>query len=228
MGKARILFREDRIFRDRAEAGRILSGALKEFAGQDAVVLGIPRGGVVVAAQIAKAIDADLDVALTRKIGAPLQPELAIGALAESGQIYLNDLLAAQAGADEGYIEREKVRQAGVIKERAQQYRKVRSKIPLAGRLVIVVDDGVATGATMLATLWSLAREKPQRLVVALPVATDDAVDILAEAADEIVVLQVPIFLAGISQFYGDFSQTGDDEIVDILKDSLLWKGGKS
>jgi predicted phosphoribosyltransferase len=228
MGKARILFREDRIFRDRAEAGRILSGALKEFAGQDAVVLGIPRGGVVVAAQIAKAIDADLDVALTRKIGAPLQPELAIGALAESGQIYLNDLLAAQAGADEGYIEREKVRQAGVIKERAQQYRKVRSKIPLAGRLVIVVDDGVATGATMLATLWSLARERPQRLVVALPVATDDAVDILAEAADEIVVLQVPIFLAGISQFYGDFSQTGDDEIVDILKDSLLWKGGKS
>ncbi len=228
MGKARILFREDRIFRDRAEAGRILSGALKEFAGKDAVVLGIPRGGVVVAAQIAKAIDADLDVAVTRKIGAPLQPELAIGALAESGQIYLNDLLAAQAGADEGYIEREKVRQAGVIKERAQQYRKVRSKIPLAGRLVIVVDDGVATGATMLATLWSLAREKPQRLVVALPVATDDAVDILAEAADEIVVLQVPIFLAGISQFYGDFSQTGDDEIVDILKDSLLWKGGKS
>jgi len=228
MGKTRILFREDRIFRDRAEAGRILSGALKEFAGKDAVVLGIPRGGVVVAAQIAKAIDADLDVALTRKIGAPLQPELAIGALAESGQIYLNDLLAAQAGADEGYIEREKVRQAGVIKERAQQYRKVRSKIPLAGRLVIVVDDGVATGATMLATLWSLAREKPQRLVVALPVATDDAVDILAEAADEIVVLQVPIFLAGISQFYGDFSQTGDDEIVDILKDSLLWKGGKS
>ncbi len=228
MGKTRILFREDRIFRDRAEAGRILSGALKEFAGKDAVVLGIPRGGVVVAAQIARAIDADLDVALTRKIGAPLQPELAIGALAESGQIYLNDLLAAQAGADEGYIEREKARQAGVIKERAQQYRKVRSKIPLAGRLVIVVDDGVATGATMLATLWSLARERPQRLVVALPVATDDAVDILAEAADEVVVLQVPIFLAGISQFYGDFSQTGDDEIVDILKDSLLWKGGKS
>ncbi len=228
MGKTRILFREDRIFRDRAEAGRILSGALKEFAGKDAVVLGIPRGGVVVAAQIARAIDADLDVALTRKIGAPLQPELAIGALAESGQIYLNDLLAAQAGADEGYIEREKARQAGVIKERAQQYRKVRSKIPLAGRLAIVVDDGVATGATMLATLWSLARERPQRLVVALPVATDDAVDILAEAADEVVVLQVPIFLAGISQFYGDFSQTGDDEIVDILKDSLLWKGGKS
>jgi hypothetical protein len=228
MGKTRILSREGRIFQDRREAGRILSEALKGFREKEAVVLGIPRGGVVVAAQIAQALEADLDVALTRKIGAPLQPELAIGALAENGQVYLNELLAAQVGADEGYIERERARQAGVINERAQQYRKVRPKVPLAGRLVIVVDDGVATGATMLATLWSLAQERPQRLVVALPVATDDAVDILAEAADEVVVLQVPIYLAGISQFYSDFSQTSDDEVVDILEDSLLWKGGAS
>lgn len=227
MGRTRVFSHEDRIFQDRREAGRTLSEALKEFRGKDAVVLGIPRGGLVVAAEIARAIEADLDVALTRKIGAPLQPELAIGALPESGQIYLNSALAAQVGADEGYIDREKARQAGVIKERAQQYRKVRPKVSLAGRLVIVADDGVATGATMLATLWSLAQEKPQRLIVALPVATEDAVEVLAGAADDVVVLQVPIYLAGISQFYGDFSQTGDDEVVDILRESLAWKGQK-
>ncbi len=227
MGRTRIFSHEDRVFQDRREAGRILSEALKEFRGKDAVVLGIPRGGLVVAAEIARAIEADLDVALTRKIGAPLQPELAIGALSESGQVYLNSALAAQVGADEDYIEREKTRQAGAIKERAQQYRKVRPKASITDRLVIVTDDGAATGATMLATLWSLRQEKPQRLIAALPVVSGDAVEILAGAADELVVLQVPMYLAGISQFYGDFSQTSDDEVAGILKEFVVRRGRK-
>jgi len=227
MGRIRVISHEDRIFQDRREAGRFLSEALKEFRGRDALVLGIPRGGLVVAVEIAGAIGADLDVALTRKIGAPLQPELAIGALSESGQIYLSSALAAQAGADDGYIEREKARQAGVIKERAQQYRKVRPKASVTDRLVIVTDDGAATGATMLATLWSLRQEKPQRLIAALPVVSGDAVEILAGAADELVVLQVPMYLAGISQFYGDFSQTSDDEVEGILKEFAARRGRK-
>ncbi|MFB3918983.1 MAG: phosphoribosyltransferase [Candidatus Velamenicoccus archaeovorus] len=227
MGRIRVISHEDRIFQDRREAGRFLSEALKKFQGRDALVLGIPRGGLVVAAEIARAIGADMDAALTRKIGAPLQPELAIGALSESGQIYLNSALAAQVGADEEYIEQEKARQAGVIKERAQQYRKVRPKASVTDRLVIVTDDGAATGATMLATLWSLRQEKPQRLIAALPVVSGDAVEILAGAADELVVLQVPMYLAGISQFYGDFSQTSDDEVVGILKEFAARRGRK-
>ncbi|QAT16637.1 phosphoribosyl transferase domain protein [Candidatus Velamenicoccus archaeovorus] len=227
MGRIRVISYEDRIFQDRREAGRFLSEALKKFQGRDALVLGIPRGGLVVAAEIARAIGADMDAALTRKIGAPLQPELAIGALSESGQIYLNSALAAQVGADEEYIEQEKARQAGVIKERAQQYRKVRPKASVTDRLVIVTDDGAATGATMLATLWSLRQEKPQRLIAALPVVSGDAVEILAGAADELVVLQVPMYLAGISQFYGDFSQTSDDEVVGILKEFAARRGRK-
>lgn len=228
MGKTRILSYTDYVFQNRREAGKLLSEALKEFRRMDVLVLGIPRGGVVVAAEIARALGADLDVALTRKIGAPLAPELAIGAVSESGQVYLNSDLASQVGADEGYIEREKARQAGFIRERAQQYRKVRPKISLEGRIAIIVDDGVATGATMLATLWSLKQERPRQLVVALPVASGDAVDVLAGSADEVIVRQVPMYLSGISQFYDDFSQTGDDEVMEILREALLRKDKKS
>ena len=219
MDIVRIISHSNEAFRDRQEAGRLLADELKYLSGKETVVLGIPRGGVIVAAEVSRILKAKLDIVLSRKLGAPDNPELAIGAVTEDGKVFLNEALASQVGADKGYIESEKARQLLEIKERIKRFRKVKQNISLTGKTVIVTDDGVATGATMQAALIALRQGKPGKLIAALPVAAGEAVELLADYADEVIALRVPDYLGAIGQFYLDFSQSSDEEVLGILKD---------
>lgn len=219
MGKLRVVFYSDESFEDRKEAGRLLAAALKGFRGKDTVVLGIPRGGMVVAGEIAGALNSGLDIVLSRKLGCPGNPELAIGSVGEDGRLFLNQDLAFRVGADETYIETEKARQLSEIKKRVQLFRQFKAKVPLEGKTVIVTDDGVATGSTMQAALWASGRENPKRLIAAVPVGAGESVRFLADYADEVIVLRLPGDLQAIGQFYRHFDQTSDEEVLEILKE---------
>ena len=220
MGKLRVVFYSDESFEDRKEAGRLLAAALKGFRGKDTVVLGIPRGGMVVAGEIAGALNSGLDIVLSRKLGCPGNPELAIGSVGEDGRLFLNQDLAFRVGADETYIETEKARQLSEIKKRVQLFRQFKAKVPLEGKTVIVTDDGVATGSTMQAALWASGRENPKRLIAAVPVGAGESVRFLADYADEVIVLRLPGDLQAIGQFYRHFDQTSDEEVLEILKEA--------
>ncbi len=161
---------------------------------------------------------APLDIILARKIGAPGNPEFAIGAISEDGHVYLNQEYARRAGADEAYVEEEKKRQMAEIKRRAAIFRKVHPKIPLKDRTVIVTDDGVATGATFEAALWSARVEKPRKLIAAIPVGPEDTLRRLAQQADELVCLRMPETFYALSQFYSHFEQVDDDHVLEILR----------
>lgn len=217
MGKLRIVSHDDRPFEDRAEAGRLLGRELSGLRGQRAVVLGIPRGGLVVARELARQIEADLDIVLSHKLGAPDNPELAVGAVAEDGRLFLHQDLVGQLGVDSGYIEREKERQLAVLAQRTRQARRVLPRAALAGRLVIVTDDGVATGATLQAALWAARQQKPKKLIAALPVGPQETIARLAEDADEMVCLRAPYSFAAVGQFYIRFEQVEDDQVARIL-----------
>ena len=219
MGKLRVVFYSDESFEDRKEAGRLLAAALKGFRGKDKLVLGIPRGGMVVAGEIAGALNSGLDIVLSRKLGCPGNPELAIGSVGEDGRLFLNQDLAFRVGADETYIETEKARQLSEIKKRVQLFRQFKAKVPLEGKTVIVTDDGVATGSTMQAALWASGRENPKRLIAAVPVGAGESVRFLADYADEVIVLRLPGDLQAIGQFYRHFDQTSDEEVLEILKE---------
>jgi putative phosphoribosyl transferase len=204
-------------YANRREAGQRLSEGLAAYKEQHPLILGIPRGGVVVADTIARALDTDLDVVLTRKLGAPGNPELAIGAVSESGRVIMQPEIAAKVGAYEDYVEREKRRQLAEIQTRRRLYRGVLPKAPLQGRTVILVDDGVATGATMQASLWAAREEGPREVIVAVPVAPKDAVARLEGEADRVVCPYVPPYFYAIGQFYVDFGQVDDQEVMKIL-----------
>lgn len=207
----------EKSFANRREAGRLLGTALKEIVPSNALVLGIPRGGVVVAAAVADALDAELDVVLSRKLGAPGNPELAIGAVIEGGAMHLNEGIAGRLGVPRRYIEGEKAVQLERIAQRSEAYRKIRPRVDCAGRNVIVVDDGVATGATMMATLHGLRKAGSASLWCALPVGPSDTLEELAEIADEVVSLTSPAFFNAVGQFYEVFDQTTDEEVLDLL-----------
>lgn len=219
MDKARIVSYSDKPFADRVEAAKLLAKELREFRGKNAVVLGIPRGGIVIAKEIASALEARLDIVLTHKLGAPGNPELAIGAITEDGKIFLNEMLTSRMDAKSVYLKQEKERQLAVIKLRVEQYRKILAKAPLKDSIVIITDDGVATGATMKAALWAARQEHPRALIAALPVGPQDAIRELAQDADDVVVLRSPSFFGAIGQFYLDFSQVEDEEVLEILKE---------
>lgn len=180
-------------------------------------MLGIPRGGIVVAAEISRLLKAQLDIVLSRKLGAPGNPELAVGSISEQGKLFLNEDLASAVGADKSYIQAEKARQLAEIKNRIQLFRRVKAKAPLKGKTVIVTDDGVATGATMQAALWAIKKENPKELIAAIPVAAKESVELLAGFADETIVLRQPEYLGAISQFYLHFEQVSDKEVLNIL-----------
>lgn len=218
MGHIRIISESGEPFGDRVAAGRLLADYLQHLRGRNAVVLGIPRGGVIVAAQVARALDAELDVALTRKIGAPYNPELAIGAISESGNLVIDAALAPRTGANDAYIETQKLLQLQEISRRSMIYRTVRPKVTLKDRNVVITDDGVATGATMLASLMAARNENPASLICALPVGPRDTLAKLAEQADEIVCLRVPAYFEAVGQFFDDFRQTSDEEVILILQ----------
>lgn len=227
MGKLRILSRSSKPFDDRQEAGRLLAKELKLYRGQKAVVLGIPRGGIIVAQELARSIQADLDIVLAHKLRTPGYTELAMGSVAEDGSLFLNEEVIRELGIGEAYIEQEKERQLAEIKRRTELIRRVRSKVALGGRTVIVTDDGIATGATTQAALWAVRREHPQKLIVALPVGPEDTVMRLAEDVDEMICLRVPPSFAAVGQFYIKFSPVEDEEVLRILKEEREGGVGK-
>jgi putative phosphoribosyl transferase len=205
-------------FRSREEAGELLGAELERFRGNDTAVLGIPRGGVVVAKEAAGLLGSCLDIVLSRKLGAPHNPELAIGAISETGKVFLDDSIVSHTGASREYIKEEAARQASEIRRRSEIFRKILPKVALEGKTVIIVDDGLATGATMQASLWAARREKPKRLIAAVPVASGEAVDRVNCYCDETIVLRLPEFFGAVGQFYLNFNQTTDEEVIGILK----------
>ena len=213
-----IISNESGPFADREEAGRLLSRELKAYKGNNTVVLGIPRGGMIVAGSIARELGCGLDIIISRKLRAPGNPELAIGAVTENGKVFLNGGFAGASGADKGYISGEVAYQLGEIQRRISLFRAVKPKIGLKGKTVIVTDDGLATGLTMQAALWSARQENPEMIIAALPVAPQDSLEMIAETADRTVCLRVPRFFYGVGQFYRDFSQTDDEEVLEILR----------
>jgi putative phosphoribosyl transferase len=208
------------MFQDRGEAGRLLASELEEYRGKKVVVLGIPRGGIAVAVEIAKRLDADLDVILSRKLRSPLNQELAIGSLSENGKVFLNEDVIQQLDINEAFIKREIDIQSTEIVRRTALIRKVIPRISLENRIVIVTDDGVATGATFQAALWSVRQEKPIELVAAVPVGSEDAINKLASQADVTLCLRSPRFFSAVGQFYRNFNQIEDEEFLQILKEN--------
>ncbi len=207
------------IFRDRADAGERLAAALPQWRGKHPLVLAIPRGAVPMGAILADRLDGDLDVVLTRKIGAPGNQEFAIGAVDETGWTYVAPH-AASTGATPEYIEREVAAQLETMRRRRAQYTPARPPLDPAGRIAIVVDDGLATGATMITALHAVASKKPLRLICAVPVAAHDAVEKVRPYADEVVCLDASYDFFAISQCYLSFPQVDDNEVVAILRAS--------
>ncbi len=220
-GKLRILSHSQELFRDREEAGKLLAYELAKFREQSLVMLGIPRGGLVIARELARELKAELDVILSRKLRTPGHEELAMGSVAEDGTLFLNDEVIRELGVSSAYIEREKIYQLAEIAKRAKLIRRVRPKVPLKGKVVIVTDDGVATGATTQAALWSVRLEQPERLILALPVGPEDTVMILARDADETICLRTPPFFAAVGQFYSHFDPVEDEEMLRILQEEF-------
>lgn len=227
MGKLTIVSRSSQPYADRAEAGLLLARQLQNMglAKPGMVVLGIPRGGIILAYEIAHVINADLDIVLSRKMRAPGNPELAIGAASENGKIFLHRELVETIGVGEKYIREEQARQMAEIARRSELIRAVLPRVPLSGRDVIVTDDGIATGATMQAALWTVAQEKPSRLIGAVPVGPEDTLSELARDADEFVCLRSPPDFAAVGQFFRVFPQIEDEEVVAIMQEEARRKG---
>lgn len=206
-------------FRDRREAGQLLAEQLQFLQGREnLLVLGIPRGGVVVAAEVARALDAPLDVFIARKLGAPHNPELAVGAVASSGNVVLDEHLIAALRVPKSYLEAEIERQRAEIQRRMRVYRGNRPPPDFKDKVVILTDDGVATGATMRAAIQALKETDLQELIVALPVGPPDTVQELASMVDRMVCLHTPTFFWAVGGFYMDFSQTPDQEVIQLLR----------
>jgi putative phosphoribosyl transferase len=217
-------------FADRREAGRRLAGALARYSGTKALVLALPRGGVPVGFEVARALGAQLDVLVVRKLGAPGQPELGIGAVVDGAppQALINQALARMVGATPEYLEAEKDRQIAEIDRRKRAYRGDRPNPGIAGRTVIVVDDGIATGGTMKAALRALRSRGPERLVLAVPVAPADSLAELESECDEIVCLEQPALFRSVGNHYSDFSQTEDAEVVRLLAQARDLRGAQA
>ena len=204
-------------FADRNDAARRLGEALEEYRGRDALVLAIPRGAVPIGRIIADALGGELDVVLVRKLGAPENPELAIGAVDERGNVMLN-ANAQWSGADDAYVLGEARRQSEIMRERRQRYRAGCDAATIAGRTVIVVDDGLATGATMIAALNAVRAQHPARLVCAVPVAARDSLAEVSRHADDTVCLATPSPFHAVGLYYRDFSPVEDDDVVALLE----------
>ena len=218
------IFEHD-VFPDRTEAGRRLAEQLKHLKDQQPVVLALPRGGVPVAYEVARALEAPLDLVLVRKIGAPFQPELAIGAVVdgERPELVLNSDLISDYGIPESYVEGERRRQLAEIERRRDLYLAGRERAPVQDRTAIVIDDGIATGATMEAALHATRRAHPRRLVLAVPVAPPDTIERLRPEVDEVVCLRIPAFLGAIGSFYRDFRQLRDEDVIRLLEEAARW-----
>jgi putative phosphoribosyl transferase len=206
-------------YADRADAGRRLAEQLAHLKDRQPIVLALPRGGVAVGFEIAQGLDAPLDVVLVRKIGVPWQPELALGAVTNGAnpQVFIDRDLAASLEIPEDYIRGETARQIAEIERRRNSYCEGRPALEVSGRTAIVVDDGIATGATMRVALQAVRRRDPAWLVLAVPVAPPDTLAALGEEANETVCPERPVALGAIGFYYRDFHQMSDDEVTDLL-----------
>ena len=222
MAKVTVVAYNEDAFADREEAGTLLGKQMDALRGRDVVVLGIPRGGVVVAARLARALGADLDIVLSRKLRTPGREELAMGAVAEDGGVSLNEELIAELGIGPDAIERERLLQLAELTRRRDLIRRDIPVVPTQGRHVIVTDDGVATGATLIVALEAVRRQHPSRLYAALPVVSEGAMFRIVPLADEVVCLRVPRFFAAVGQFYRRFDQVDDTEVLRILTEARV------
>ncbi|HMH41694.1 MAG TPA: phosphoribosyltransferase [Gaiellaceae bacterium] len=208
-------------FRDRAHAGRVLARALLAYAGRDdVVVLALPRGGVPVAAELARALGAQLDVFVVRKLGLPGHEELAMGAVAPGGVLILDDRLVRGLGIPDEVLQETVEKELRELERREAAYRAGRPPLDLEGKTVILVDDGLATGATMRAAALALRKYRPARVVVAVPVASAETCDEFRADVDEIVCALTPSPFHAVGLWYDDFSQTSDEEVRELLRDS--------
>ncbi|MGA7964847.1 MAG: phosphoribosyltransferase [Gammaproteobacteria bacterium] len=205
-------------FADRHDAGRKLAGALHGYAGrEDVLVLALPRGGVPVGYEVARALKVDFDILIVRKLGVPYQPELAMGAVASGGALYLNRSLIDQVGISRHEIEAVLAAERTELTRRERLYRGERPPSQIEGRIIILVDDGVATGASMHSAVMALRTGNPARIIVAVPVAPDDAGKRFEADAVEFVSLFSPAYFQAVGQFYDAFDQTSDEEVRDLL-----------
>lgn len=205
-------------FRNRLDAGRKLAAKLAAYAGEDPIILALPRGGVPVGYEVARALRAPLDVWVVRKVGVPWHPELGVGAVCEGGYLYLSREILTQVGLSEEELSRVIERERAEVEQRVRKFRGNRPPPQLRGRTVILVDDGIATGGTVRVALRALRAEEPDKLVLAVPVAAPDILDALAPEVDRIVSLLAPRDLYAIGLWYEDFQQVTDDEVVHLLE----------
>ena len=215
------------MFDDRRDAGRQLAERLREYAAEDTVVLALPRGGVPVAAEVAAALGAQLDVIVARKLGAPGRPELGVGAIAEGGEPIFDPQTMAMTGLEPADLESTVAAEREELARRMRRYRGDRELPAVSGRTVIVVDDGLATGATARAALEALRNRRPARLVLAVPVAPPQTISRIADDADEVVVVAAPESFVAVGQWYRDFAQTSDEEVLAVLGDAARPAGGR-
>ena len=211
-------------FRDRLGAGEVLGNALKFIVKKsgDNVVLGIPRGGVIVADIVARKLNADFDVIIARKLTAPDNKENAIGAIMPDGYTYLDEFLVNSLKISQSYIEEEKAVQLQELERRIQLYRPRKTGYDVKGRIVVLVDDGIATGATVIAAARWLKRQEPAKIIIAAPVAQPQAAELLRAEADAVEVISTPANFGSVNQFYKDFDQATDERVLQVLKSRRL------
>lgn len=215
-------------FRNREDAALQLARRLKPLKLETPVVLAVPRGGVVIGAILARELGGELDIVLARKLRAPYQRELAIGAIGEDGAVYLDPLTRRAEGVSDAYIEEERRRQVAEIEHRRTLFRAAAPAVDVTGRPVVLTDDGIATGSTLQAALHVLASAKPREVILAVPVSPLDAIERFRRQCDRVVCLLEPAYLGAISQFYADFTQVEDDEAVRLLRESRAGRGAGS
>lgn len=216
--KLRILSYSIEPFEDREEAGRLLANELIEYKSQKAIVLGVPRGGVVVAKTLARELNADLDIVLAHKLRTPGYGELAMGSVSEQGDLFLNEDVLRDLNVSDDYIQQEKTIQMAEIKRRAKLFRTVRPQMPVQDRIAIVTDDGVATGATTQAAIKAVRAENPKELILAVPVGSEDTLRRLAADVDMVICLKSPWSLTAVGQVYMHFEPVTDEEVLEILR----------
>lgn len=206
------------MFKNRAEAAKLLAEKLDNYADKDVVVLAIPRGGIEIGSIVAKTLNAPLDIIVPRKIRSPQNSEFAIGALAGENKVYLNEKVINEQGISKEYLNREIEEQIDEVRRREKLYLKDKAKVEVDGKIVIIVDDGVATGATAIAAIMAIRPRKPNTVIFAAPVASLESRILLEKEADEVIFIETPSNFYAVGQFYEHFEQVSDEEVDKLLK----------